>query len=60
MAKESLALSFVFCYIGNCVKKRAASTEQFDFEKRFGSGGGHGPLLGFVSRSLHLVFTFAG
>ena len=34
-----------FRHIGNCVKNRAASTEQLHFAKQFGSGSGHGPLF---------------
>ena len=36
-----------FRHIGNCVKNRAASTEQLHFVKQFGSGSGHGPLFYF-------------
>ena len=35
----------LFCYIGNYVKNRAASTERLGFAKQFGSGNGHGPLF---------------
>ena len=30
----------LFCYIGNYVKNRAASTERLGFAKQFGSGSG--------------------